>query len=629
MQNPKRDTSSHHRRSHLWWALAILFALGLFSTQFPTSWAQPHQNDLRQTINTPVATPTSGPTSTPSPTAAPGVSRVLLQEGRDGYVGTADTYIRAYTPWVASTLDGGLRVKGAEDSTLIRFDLQGHLPPGAQIVAAELLFHVDVPAFTVVRALEVSAFRVLRPWQLTEVSWNYQHIAGQVRWEQAGCNGVGVDRVGDADDTITLLQRNVFRGFDVTQSVRHWQQHPQENFGWLIAGVSASTGSFTLASSRNQNLHQRPMLRIDYTLGDASSTATPTPQTPDPGVTATATSSPTPSTPTATPMPTTVALDVVQDCYIDEWEPTLPHNHGSLICRTNGIRKVLVQFDLSTLPPHAVVISAKLRMTTVDAGANLIYVHAYRLLSCWQESSATWQQARTGQSWAAPGASASGVDYEPTSLDRVAVDTRNKTYEWDVTAAAQAWVQGGQENCGLILVADAGPQLQWGFVASEHASSAQHPQLIVEYAVVAPTATPTATATASPTSSATLMPTATPSSTVTPTGSGIVALVFADRNRNGQRDAGEGGVSGVRVQLLNDARQLLDEKVTGTDGEVAFTDLTSGWYRVQVQRSPGFQPTTAEQVRVYVSSSIITVPFGGYPLHTIMLPLIVRTPSSE
>ncbi len=623
MQNPKRNLSSHHRRSRLWWTLAILCALGLFAAQFPASWAQPHQNDLRQTINTPVATPTSGPTSTPSPTAGPGVDRVLLQEGRDGYAGTADTYIRAYTPWVASTLDGGLRVKGAEDSTLIRFDLQGHLPPGAQIVAAELLFYVDVPAFTVVRALDVSAFRVLRPWQLTQVSWNYQHIAGQVRWGQAGCNGVGVDRVGDADDTITLLQRDVYRGFDVTESVRHWQQHPQENFGWLIAGVSASTGSFTLASSRNQNLHQRPMLRIDYTLGDVSPTATQTPQTPDPGVTATATGSPTPSTPTATPMPTTVALDVVQDCYIDAWYPTAPHDHGTLYCRTNGVRKVLVQFDLSTLPPHAVVTSAKLRLTTVGSGSNRIYIEAYRLLTCWQEASATWQQPQTGQSWSAPGAAASGEDYAPGSLDRVAVDTPNKTYEWDVTAAAQAWVQGGQENCGLLLVADDGPQLQWGFIASEHSSSTKYPQLLVEYAVVPPTATPTVTP------SATLTPTATPSSTVTPTQGGIAVVVFADANRNGQRDAGEGGVLGVRVQLLDDARRPLDERVTGSDGEVAFTDLSPGWYRVQVHYPSGLQPTTAEHVRVYVGSSIITVPFGGYHLHTIMLPLIVRPSSSE
>jgi hypothetical protein len=492
-------------------------------------------------------------------------------------------------------------------------------------VAAELLFHVDVPAFTVVRALDVSAFRVLRPWQLTEVSWNYQHIPGQVRWDQAGCNGVGVDRVGDADDTINLLQRDVYRGFDVTESVRHWQQHPQENFGWLIAGVSASTGSFTLASSRNQNLHQRPMLRIDYTLGDVSPTATQTPQTatPDPGVTATATKSPTPSTPTATPMPTTVALDVVQDCYIDAWYPTEPHDHGTLYCRTNGVRKVLAQFDLSTLPPHATVTSAKLRLTTVDAGANLIYIEAYRLLTCWQESSATWQQPQTGQSWTAPGAAAAGEDYAPGSLDRVAVDTPNKTYEWDVTAAAQAWVQGGQDDCGLLLVTEDGPQLQWGFIASEHSSTAKHPQLLVEYAVVPPTATPTVTP------SATLTPTATPSSTVTPTHGGIAAMVFADANRNGQRDAGESGVPGVRVQLLNDVRQPLDERVTGTDGEVAFTDLIPGWYRLQVHYPSGLQPTTAEQVRVYVGSSTITVPFGGYPLHTIMLPLIVRPSSSE
>jgi hypothetical protein len=402
MPNPVRNPSPDPiRRLRLWWVLVvILLTLGLALAQFSASWAQPHQNELRQTINTPVATPTSGPTSTPSPTAAPGVQRILLQQGLNSYAGTADTYIDAYTPRVAPPLEGGLRIKGGERSALIRFDLQGQLPAGAHIVAAELLFHVDVPPFTVVRALDVSAFRVLRPWQETQVSWNFQHVGDQVRWGQDGCNGVGVDRVGVADDTITLLQRNVYRGFDVIESVRHWQQHPQENFGWLIAGVSASTGSFTLASSRHQVPNQRPMLRIDYTLGDVSPTATPT---------------------------------------------------------------------------------------------------------------------------------VTGV------------------------------------------------------------------------------------------------PSATPSSTM----GGIAVVVFEDVNRNGQRDAGEGGVPGARVQLLDDIQQILDERVTGPEGEVAFNDLTPGWYRVRVHHPFGYRPTTAENLPVHVGSSNIIVPisFGAYRSHAIMLPLIVK-PSS-
>jgi len=260
------------------------------------SWASPHQNALRGTINTPVPSPTPGPTSTPSPTVVPGVTRVILQE-TGGEDVTQDTWLYAYIPRLPSALSGGLELTGGEvKSVLIRFGLAGVLPAGALVQAAELLLYVEIPPFNVAHVVDVGAFRVLRPWDEAQASWRYTNAATETAWSVEGCNGAGSDRAADADDTITLVHRAVLRGWDVTESVRYWVANPDENYGWLFKAVSASTASFSFASSRNSVVARRPILRIDYVVGDASPTPTATATgSVTPGATATATPSPTPS----------------------------------------------------------------------------------------------------------------------------------------------------------------------------------------------------------------------------------------------------------------------------------------------------------------------------------------------
>jgi hypothetical protein len=273
-----------------------LMVLGLFLVlgRAGATWAQPHQNGLRGSIPTRVPTATTGPTATPSPTPDAQVTRVLLQEvdaAQTGYHGTLDTYIDSGSPSLPVTLDGNLKLKGAGgQSVLIRFDLAGQLPANVHVVAAELVFFVDHPSGVVPRDLGVGVFRVLQQWSETEASWRYRHAQARIPWAQQGCEGVGTDRLAEPDDSRTLIYRGVYSGFDVTDGVQYLLDHPEENWGWLIKGISASTGAFTLASSRNRELGQRPMLRIDYTLsGGQTPTTTPTATQPTPGVTATAT----------------------------------------------------------------------------------------------------------------------------------------------------------------------------------------------------------------------------------------------------------------------------------------------------------------------------------------------------
>lgn len=63
-------------------------------------------------------------------------------------------------------------------------------------------------------------------------------------------------------------------------------------------------------------------------------------------------------------------------------------------------------------------------------------------------------------------------------------------------------------------------------------------------------------------------------------------LVFADANGNGIADAGERGVAGVRVDLLDAEGHVLARRVTSRTGHYAFTRLLGGTYRLKFSRVP-------------------------------------------
>ena len=583
-------------RSRAWTLFFFFLVVGLAVVlgQFRPSWAQPHQNDLRDTINTRVPTPPRGSTSTPSPTPGPCVGRVLLREDLGGYQGTSDTWIYAYAPTFPQPKDGGLRAKGDEaKSALIRFEIQG-VPPGANIIKAELVFYVDSAQDT--RSLDVAAFRVSRPWSESSATW--RDADSGTPWATAGCNGVSTDRLDVADDTISLAYWGVYRGFDVTESVRYFLQHPNENYGWLIKGVGPSTAEYSFGSSRNQFAEYRPVLRIDYEICASTQTAT---FTPNAGTTATATTSPTPS---VTPQPTVYNAVAVEDTYISEWEPqsafgSLNHMH----CDSNSVRKMLLRFDLSPIPLGVRVISATLHIWTEPTGAPpfTFDVGAYRLRRRWEESTATWNQALTGQLWGMSGASNITTDYYDQLLGNQTISAANHEYVWDVTSAVQEWVRPGVFNAGFLLVGQQGSQASYAFVSSEALNAATRPRLIVHYGPFpAPTATPTAT------------PTVTPTPTSTPQSGTVLAWVYEDANRNGVPDWGEQWLAGVVVELLDESRQVLQSQVTAQDGTCTFTNLPIGpGLRLREQNPSGLQSSTPDEYRLYIGRFLV-VTFGDY-----------------
>ena len=69
--------------------------------------------------------------------------------------------------------------------------------------------------------------------------------------------------------------------------------------------------------------------------------------------------------------------------------------------------------------------------------------------------------------------------------------------------------------------------------------------------------------------------------------------VWLDANSNGQQDFGEGGQSGVTVNLLNSAGTVIATQITGSGGSYLFSNLVPGNYSVEFIAPTGLSFTSA------------------------------------
>lgn len=86
----------------------------------------------------------------------------------------------------------------------------------------------------------------------------------------------------------------------------------------------------------------------------------------------------------------------------------------------------------------------------------------------------------------------------------------------------------------------------------------------------------------------------------------IGCSVFDDLDQNGIRDAGEAGVAGVTIRLLNAQNVAVASTVTAADGSYSFASLTPGTYTVVQDQPKGYSPTTAvtRQVEVLANQNV-------------------------
>lgn len=156
---------------------------------------------------------------------------------------------------------------------LVRFDFSD-LPPGSNIVAAELSFYTLDRTNT--RPLTAHMYRLRRDWSETEATGNLAR-AGQP-WQGPMASGEG-DREQTPFASLELAASG-WSSMDITGLANEWNANPLANFGILMSGESDGSVQYSL-TSRDWNLDQnlRPHLHLRYqVLPPTTPTPTPTPE---------------------------------------------------------------------------------------------------------------------------------------------------------------------------------------------------------------------------------------------------------------------------------------------------------------------------------------------------------------
>ena len=197
----------------------------------------------------------------PSPTRPKG--NLVLQQGLGDYQGAADTQLDA---WQQEANLGQKATFGVRQNDirlgLVRFELSG-VPAKAIITSASLdlwLYYASNPG-----SLTLQAYLVRRPWNENTATWLEADTA--IPWGGPGASDLLRDRHATPVGEVLLAggeQRWVT--VDVTSAVRHWLEHPEENYGLLLRGEGTTSVEYQFASSQWRQAQQRPKLSLSYEL---------------------------------------------------------------------------------------------------------------------------------------------------------------------------------------------------------------------------------------------------------------------------------------------------------------------------------------------------------------------------
>ena len=180
------------------------------------------------------------------------------------------------------------------------------------------------------------------------------------------------------------------------------------------------------------------------------------------------------------------------DTYIANDTPTTNYGTGNSLANGewNGgaqVGRVLLKFDLSSIPTSATVISATLSLWVVADYADNTRVHrVFRTKRAWTEMGATWNKYDGTNDWQTAGGFGAN-DCEQTDIGNTSI-ANNTAVGTEVqfalaASSVEAMIDGTFTNNGFMLKADTEMDDMWAFVSAENASAAQRPKLVIEYVV--------------------------------------------------------------------------------------------------------------------------------------------------
>ena len=190
-----------------------------------------------------------------------GSIQVILQDGRNGYSGTRDTYISSYHKNNKYGAQSFLRDKRTRYVSLLKFAIfqsEGGPVPDSAIIESAVLGVYKYSSYN----HQYQVHEISVGWNEDEASWNESKSG--IAWDSAGANGAGVDYDASINGSGSIAWPAGWLEIDLTQSVQGMNQG-QENQGWRLTPVGGNKNEKRFYSRESISGNDlRPKLSIRY-----------------------------------------------------------------------------------------------------------------------------------------------------------------------------------------------------------------------------------------------------------------------------------------------------------------------------------------------------------------------------
>ncbi len=151
-------------------------------------------------------------------------------------------------------------------------------------------------------------------------------------------------------------------------------------------------------------------------------------------------------------------------------------NHLRINSQSTKEDRILIQFDLSTLPSTAIIESASLELNVSNNKGLASTIEVYRITRDWTEDGVTWESYNGTNDW-----STAGGDYDPQLINSFLIDSVGpKTV--DLSVITQAWVDQSIPNYGIIMVSPStSTNSEKKIDSSDNPSTVTRPKLTINY----------------------------------------------------------------------------------------------------------------------------------------------------
>lgn len=378
-----------------------------------------------------------------------GDSRLRLQTGR-------------YYPLVKialSELPAGSRVTPWYDAS------SGKLEPGAVLS----LYQYDISS-ALSGQLTLNAYPITRTWLAGTRSGGgapdgatWRTYDGTNLWPAPGM-GYGPTPLATTPYTGAIGWVN----WDLTNAVAAWLSGAHPNNGVWIRESGGTIGNTAYISSNdNSNQALRPKLTLSVLQPCGTG-------------------------------PQSVPIGLVADTYLQSGSEQTKNFGGALVMDVNQgspERRIVLRFDVSSIPPGTVVKSATLRLysrTVTAPTTQAKTIRAYYVMQPWTEGTltgtgtadgATWTTRDGSINWSASGGYAywstvlGSAREEATGLSPLPAGFRQGWVAFDLTGMTQAWVDKQYANYGILLRSESSSDIIE--FDSRESTSGTAPQLVV------------------------------------------------------------------------------------------------------------------------------------------------------